>query len=566
MIKIEERLPKKIPGLTTLFISFKYDQQVVDAIKKNSEVYNYNKKTNEWEVPISSLSALLDSLSGLDDIDISVIEDKEDHYRDTIISNDYKTKPFNHQIDAIKYGVSHDKFLLLDDPGLGKTLSISYIGQEIKKLGARHILIICGINTLKTNWKKEIEKHTDLSCRILGSKINRKGKLVFGGLKDRIEDLKKPIDEYVCITNIESLRDDTFVDLLISGVNKFDLVALDECHVCKDQGSKQGSNLLKLNNITRTIGASGTLFINDPVDLFVPLTWIGAYNTTLTNFKSYFYKYGGLDGHTVVGFKNLDILNRDLSKVSLRRTLDDDIVNVYIPPKTVIEEYVDMSDAQTKFYNDIRKGIVDEVDKVKISKKSILGIISRLRQATVLPKILTSSNVESAKINRAEELCRSLIEKGEKVVVFSVFKSPVYELADKLKEYKPLINTGDISDETISRNIDKFQDDKDCKLFLATTDKCGTGITLNSARYLIFLDTPWTSAKTEQCEERIHRIGSKEHAFIYRLITTGTIDEKVEELVLSKKALADYIVDGEVSEELYDVLVKYVEELKNNED
>ena len=562
MIVIEERLPQKIPGLTTLFIRPSIiNEDIVKSIEENSEVCSHPAKSDYWEVPITSLSSILDSLSGYDDIELVTLQDKKYvSYDETL--DDYKTKPFKHQINAIQYGLKNNNWLLLDDPGLGKTLSICYLAQELKKRGAEHCLIICGINTLKTNWKKEIEKHTDISCKILGSRINRKGKLVFGSVKDRIKDLESRIEEYFVITNIETLRDDKVADLLENGVNKFDFVALDEVHCCKDSNSKQGSNLMKLTSMSRKVGMSGTLFINDPIDLYTPLKWIGAYNTTVTNFKRYFYKYGGIDGQTVVGFKNLDILNRDLQKVSLRRTIEDEDVNVDIPPKTIIEEYVDMNDAQRKFYEDIKKGVFEEVDKVRMSKKSVLGLVTRLRQATVLPSLLTTSNIESSKLERAIELTEELISKGEKVVIFSEYKEPVYELGRRLKQYDPLISTGDVKSEKVSENMFRFQNDDSCRLFIATSDCCGTGIDLFAARYLIFLDTPWTYSQTSQCEDRIHRIGAKEKMFIYRLIANDTIDEKVEETVNKKKALADYIIDGEISDDLYNLVLKYIDELR----
>lgn len=562
MIVIEENLPQKIPGLTTLFIKpSNATDDIVKSIEETSEVFSHPKRSDYWEVPITSLSSLLDVLTGYDDIDLIALQDTKDEEEDIVLDT-YKTKPFKHQINAIKYGLRHDSWLLLDDPGLGKTLSICYLAQELKKRGAEHCLIVCGINTLKTNWKKEINKHTDISCKILGSRVNRKGKLVFGSIKDRINDLNNKIDEFFVITNIESLRSDEITKLIEYGVNKFDFVALDEAHCCKDSSSKQGSNLMKLKSMKRRVGMSGTLFINDPVDLYTPLNWIGAYSTTVANFKKYFYKYGGIDGQTIVGFKNLDVLNRDLQKVSLRRTIEDEEVNVEIPEKTIIEEFVDMNESQRKFYEDIKRGVIDEVDKVKMNKKSVLGLVTRLRQATVLPSILTTSNIESSKIERAIELTEELLSKGEKVVIFSQYKEPVYEIGRRLSKYRPLINTGDIKDEVVSENMHRFQNDDSCKLFIATSDKCGTGIDLFAARYLIFLDTPWTDSQTSQCEDRIHRIGAKEKMFIYRLITTDTIDEKVEETIKRKKVLSDYIVDGEVSQDLYELALRYIDELR----
>ena len=120
-----------------------------------------------------------------------------------------------------------------------------------------------------------------------------------------------------------------------------------------------------------------------------------------------------------------------------------------------------------------------------------------------------------------------MIENNEKVVVFSTFKEPVYALNAMLKEYSPLLGTGDINDSIISENIDKFQNDPNYKLFLGTWSKCGTGLTMTSASYMIFLDTPWTNAQFQQACDRIYRIGTQKPVFIYVLMCNDTIDEKV---------------------------------------
>ena len=161
---------------------------------------------------------------------------------------------------------------------------------------------------------------------------------------------------------------------------------------------------------------------------------------------------------------------------------------------------------------------MDEVDLVELKASNLLGLVVRLRQATSCPSILTSHQVEPTKIDRAIELVEDIVSNGEKVVIFSTFKEPLNTLFLKLQKYKPLLNTGDIDDDIVSKNIDIFQSDNEHKVFLATTSKCGTGITLTSASYEIFIDTPWTYAEFEQCCDRCYRIGSTKPVIIYNLI------------------------------------------------
>lgn len=91
----------------------------------------------------------------------------------------------------------------------------------------------------------------------------------------------------------------------------------------------------------------------------------------------------------------------------------------------------------------MREGIRSQVDKVKLSVNNLLALCSRLRQATALPSILTTSNIDSSKIERAVDLAQQLVDNGDKVVIFSTFKAPVYELQKKLQHLNPVIGTGD---------------------------------------------------------------------------------------------------------------------------
>lgn len=491
----------------------------------------------------------------IDDIQIQLLKDK----KPKII--EYKPEDdvlFKHQIDGVEYGLSHDKWLLLDSPGLGKTASIIRLAEELKKRdNIEHCLVICGLNSLKKNWQKEINKFSKLPCKIIGERINSKGNTVNISIQECIKQLSDPIEEFFIIINIEKLRDDKLLKAIIKNKpNKIDFIVLDEAHVVKNSTSQQGSNFLK-TKAKYQVGATGTLLLNNPTDVYVPLKWIGAEHSTLGNFKSYYYRYDGFGGQ-VTGYKNLDYLKYQLEQVSLRRTKD----LLDLPEKNVIDEYVQMDDRQQQFYNNIKAGVKDEVDKVKLNTANLLALLQRLRQATECPSLLTTENISSAKIDRCVDLAEQILsDPSEKLVIFSIFKEPLKIVKNALEKFNPLLCTGDISDEEISKNIDNFQNDIIHKVILCTVSKMGTGVTLNRASYSIFLSTPWTDGVQQQAEDRIHRIGTKNPVFIYRLWTKDTVDERVLELLTNKKALSDYVIDDKITAENISVLKKYVEEL-----
>lgn len=119
-----------------------------------------------------------------------------------------------------------------------------------------------------------------------------------------------------------------------------------------------------------------------------------------------------------------------------------------------------------------------------------------------------------------------------------------------------------MEDSKITKSIELFQNDNEHRVIVCTGQKMGTGITLNRARYAIFLSTPWTAGVNIQWQDRIHRIGTKESVFIYNLWTVGTIDERVKELIDTKGALSDYIIDDNLSPQNIMILRSYIDELK----
>ena len=130
MIKIVESIPKKVSGCTSLFLTIPYNESIIDIIK-SSGLAVWHKKDKVWEVPITSLSFLLDNLVYYDNVDIELLPEDANELNSKITVN-YKVQPFKHQEEAILYGLSHKSWLLLDSPGLGKTASIIHLAEELK--------------------------------------------------------------------------------------------------------------------------------------------------------------------------------------------------------------------------------------------------------------------------------------------------------------------------------------------------------------------------------------------------------------------------------------------------
>ena len=249
---------------------------------------------------------------------------------------------------------------------------------------------------------------------------------------------------------------------------------------------------------------------------------------------------GGYGGYEVVGYRNLGELQENLDSLMLRR-LKKDVLD--LPDKIYTTEYVEMNKAQTTIYNEVKAEIKEQIDKIKISNNPLAQLI-RLRQATGFTGILSSQTKESAKLDRLEEIVEELVENDEKCIIFSNWTDMTTPTYERLKKFNPAIITGETKNRVVEQ--DKFMNDKKCKCIIGTIGAMGTGLTLTAATTVIFLDSPWNRANKEQAEDRAHRIGTASTVNIITLVCKDTIDERIEELVYKKGAMADALVDGKV--------------------
>lgn len=513
-------------------------------------VYYYHKKDFSWEIPINNLSELLDKLTYLDAINLQLLPDDETSEISEITDltedelaflNAREFKPMKHQIDAINFMLKTKSSLLLDSMGLGKSCEMIWYAEILKRRKLiEHCLIICGVNSLKQNWKKEIQKFSSEKCLVLGERITRTGSIRYTPIAARAEQLRNQISEFFTVINLEAIRDDRILESFTKSKNSFGLICFDEAHKAATKTSQQGHNLLKMDSAYK-VAATGTLLTNSPLSCYVPLYWTGNDHSTLTMYKSQYCNFGGFNNSQVVGYKNLDLLKDELEHCSIRRTLDQ--VRDSMPQKTVVTELVEMSEADRKFYEAIRDGVKEEADKIDLKSGNLLALTTRLRQATACPSVLSTDPPESTKVDRCCEIVEELVEQGEKVVILSMFKETVAVLQTKLGRFRPSVNTGDIPDYVVSKNVDRFQNDPDEKVFIGTWAKVSTGLTLNAAAYMVCIDTPYTYAMTSQGTDRIWRVNNTRPAFITILADAGTIDERVLEIVNTKKELSEYIID-----------------------
>lgn len=543
MIKLKFDFSQKLSYKQSLYIKGDYNPTILDTIHSFQTRY-YHRNSKLWECKIDYFPIILDKLK-FEDIQIcGEVPKKFEKYLKMLDMYDEqdadylsRTKPFEHQMESFNYALTHNKFLLGDEQGLGKTKQALDIAVA-RKHKMRHCLIVCGVNNLKWNWYKEVEIHTNEKAHILGSRVNRKGKTVIGSSAERLADLKQIHDEYFLITNIETLRDKSIQSQIkkMCSDGIIGMTIIDEIHKCKNSQSKQGKAIHCCCSYYR-LALTGTPLMNNPVDLYNVLKWLEVENHSLTYFKNLYCEMGGFGGYEIIGYKNLDQLENSLNKNMLRRRKEE-VLN--LPPKIYTDELLDLDSSQDKLYRDVTNQIIEDIDRIMLLPNPLTELI-RLRQVTSNPNILTSKNITNVKYDRIVDILESTTDK---VIIFSNWTKVINPLYIKLSSlgYNPALVTGESKDPILEMN--KFQSDNTCKVILGTTPALGTGYTLTAANTVIFIDEPWSKAIKDQAEDRCHRIGTKGTVNIITLICKDTIDERIHQIIKDKGELSDRIVDG----------------------
>lgn len=543
MIKLKFDFSQKLSYKQSLYIKGDYNSNMLDVIH-SFQIRYYHRNSKLWECKIDYFPIILDKLK-FEDIQIcGEVPKKFEKYLKMLDiydeqDADYlsRTKPFEHQIESFNYALTHNKFLLGDEQGLGKTKQALDIAVA-RKHKMRHCLIVCGVNNLKWNWYKEVEIHTNEKAHILGSRVNRKGKTVIGTSAERLADLKQIHDEYFLITNIETLRDKSIQSQIkkMCSDGIIGMTIIDEIHKCKNSQSKQGKAIHCCCSYYR-LALTGTPLMNNPVDLYNVLKWLEVENHSLTYFKNLYCEMGGFGGYEIIGYKNLDQLENSLNKNMLRRRKEEVLD---LPPKIYTDELLDLDSSQDKLYRDVTNQIIEDIDRIMLLPNPLTELI-RLRQVTSNPNILTSKNITNVKYDRIVDILEFTTDK---VIIFSNWTKVINPLYIKLSSlgYNPALVTGESKDPILEMN--KFQSDNTCKVILGTTPALGTGYTLTAANTVIFIDEPWSKAIKDQAEDRCHRIGTKGTVNIITLICKDTIDERIHQIIKDKGELSDRIVDG----------------------
>jgi SNF2 family DNA or RNA helicase len=422
--------------------------------------------------------------------------------------------------------------VLADDMGLGKTLQ-ALVLVEKEKIKNKPSIVVCPKSILY-NWELEAKKFAP----------KLKTAVVDGLPAEREKIIKNAKKIDLIITGYATMKKDA--EIYEKNKIKFNYCILDEAQFIKNHATKNARIMKKINADYR-LALTGTPLENSVSEIwsifdFLMPGFLGSYKAFVKKFQNPIMKYNSAAA--------LEHLRKKVECFMLRRTKGE--VLKELPPKVEQVSHCHLEKAQNILYQEILANVKSEIFATvkergfNQSRIHILAGLTKLRQVCNHPALLLKDKnyvkYESAKLNMFMELMDEIIGNKRKVLVFSQFTKMLDILAEELKKNK--IDFNYLSGQTKNRQglVDDFNNNSGKRVFLISIKAGGTGLNLTSADNVIIFDPWWNPSVENQAIDRAHRIGQKNSVNVYRLITLGTIEEKIVKLQERKKFLFDNLV------------------------
>lgn len=428
--------------------------------------------------------------------------------------------------------------VLADDMGLGKTIqALAHLLMEKDSGRADRPSLVVAPTSLMTNWRQETERFAP-QLKVL----------VLHGL-DRKQHFER-IKEYDLVITSYSLlpRDE---EILLK--EEFHCLILDEAQNIKNPKTSYAQVACALR-ARHHLCLTGT-----PMENHLGELW-SLFNFLLPGFLGDELRFNAVFRRPIEKANHEDrrkLLARRVAPFMLRRKKEEVVKE--LPPKTEIIQKVELTSAQRDLYESVRLAMHSKV-KEEVARKGmsrshivILDALLKLRQICCHPQLLSIPSAkkvnESAKLDLLLDLVPEMIAEGRKILLFSQFTSMLALIQNHLAARKIdyVLLTGQTTDRATP--IEQFQNGE-VPLFLISLKAGGTGLNLTAADTVIHYDPWWNPAVENQATDRAHRIGQTKNVFVYKLLTEGTVEEKILALQERKRELVEGLLNEERKESL----------------
>ena len=440
-----------------------------------------------------------------------------------------------YQLDGIAFAAGTGRAVLADDMGLGKTIQGIGVAELLARLaGITRVLVICPAS-LKSQWRTEVQRFSGRSVQlVMGSADERRGQY--------------ESECFFTVCNYEQvLRDASKIEHV-----EWDLIVLDEGQRIKNWESKTSATVSSLDSPFRLV-LTGTPLENRLGDLFTVVRFVDEHR--LGPAHRFFHTHHVVDDEgKTLGYHRLDALREALAPVLLRRTRAE--VARQLPKRTdeVVEveptsEQAEIHEAAMQIVRQIvHKKWLTEMDLLRLQKQLLIARMSAdssglCDRATDDP----DSGIPefSSKLERLDELFADLLDDPtRKIVVFSEWTRMLDRIGRRLDAAgaRFVRLDGKVPVKKRPAVVKAFQEDPDCRVILMS-NAGSTGLNLQSANVVINVDLPWNPAVLEQRIARAHRMGQQNPVHVYKLVTAGTIEERLLGTLAAKQELADASID-----------------------
>ena len=528
--KITWHYPKKIPANEKLLISryfgkesFVEDSEATALLQFIDEAENYPliciRPEVKEKIERCFEQQLLKEVEQTCEVDFSSI----------------KAELFPYQKEGVRFVLFRKAAIIADEMGLGKTLQAITAAILKKKIfGFNKTLIVCPA-TLKSQWKKEIEKFS-----------SEKAHIINGTPKEREEQYKTD-DSFFQIVNYETvLRDNHAINR--AGI---DFLILDEAQKIKNYETKTSAAIKRLCP-SHTLVITGTPVENKLIDIYAIMSVIDPYFFgPLWEFSYQHCLFDPERPDKINGYYNLQKLNSKLSEILIRREKRN-VIN-QLPNVQQITIPIELSPLQGEFHASYASGIAKIISKKFLTPfdlQRLQQLLTGMRMVCDSTFLVDDQTNESPKLEILKDI---LFEKldiqhtDRKIIVFSEWIKVHKLIGQVLRENKIgfVELTGKAPVAMRGELIKKFENQPECKVFLST-EAGGAGLNLQVADILINFELPWNPAKKNQRIGRIDRLGQKsEKLTIYNFVTHNSIEQQIAAGLLVKQNLFEGVLDSE---------------------
>jgi SNF2 family DNA or RNA helicase len=459
---------------------------------------------------------------------------------------DSRHQAFLYQVQAVEAVRRLEYAALFHEQGLGKTKIGLDLALTWLKEGAVDSVLIVTKRSLVKNWTDEIKTHTYFEARLLGQDRNA-----------NFFAFNSPARLY--LTHYEVLKSEERRFALFQKTRKIGVI-LDEAQKIKNPEAEITKAFHNLSaGFVRRVIMTGTPVANRPYDIWAQIKFLDAGKSLGPSFAKFRI---GLDlNNDLAGDmpaqkafeENLASVFAKIQPFSVRKTKNS--AGIELPEKLIENVPVQLEERQRELYDkfrtDLRAEVLREGELVEDDAEEILKRLLRLVQVASNPLLVDEGyRAEPGKLATARRLMKRALDEGSKAILWTNFIANANWLTRQFADAGSVVVHGNKSIADRNSALDRFKNDPEIRVLVATPASAKEGLTLTVANHAIFFDRSFSLDDYLQAQDRIHRISQKRQCHIWNLIATDTVDDWVD-MLLAAKHLAAQLAQGDIDTEEY---------------